>query len=52
MITDKVSCFIAQTVAKDIPQDAINAARLGITDFIGVAFPGSKERQSKIIVDY
>lgn len=52
MITDKVSCFIAQTVAKDIPQDAINTARLGITDFIGVAFPGSKEKQSKIIVDY
>jgi 2-methylcitrate dehydratase PrpD len=51
-ITDKVSYFIAQTAAKDIPQDAINLARLGITDFIGVALLGSREKQSKIIADY
>ena len=38
--------------AKDIPQDAIRLARLGITDFIGVAFAGVREEQSKIIVDY
>lgn len=51
-ITDKVSYFIAQTAAKDIPQDALDLARLGITDFIGVALPGSREKQSKIIADY
>jgi len=51
-ISDKVSHFVAQTAAKDIPQDAIVLARLGITDFIGVALSGSGEEQSKIIADY
>ena len=51
-ITDKVSYFVAQAAAKDIPQDAIDLARLGITDFIGVALSGSGEEQSKIIADY
>ena len=51
-ITDKVSHFVAQTAAKDIPQDALELARLAITDFIGVALPGSREKQSKIIADY
>jgi len=51
-ITDKVSHFVAQTAAKDIPQDALELARLGITDFIGVALSGSREKQSKIIADY
>jgi 2-methylcitrate dehydratase PrpD len=52
MITDKVSHFVAQTAAKDIPQDAKDLARLGIADFIGVALAGSKEEQSRIVVDY
>ncbi|MFC1864201.1 MmgE/PrpD family protein [Chloroflexota bacterium] len=52
IITDKISHFIAETVAKDIPQDAAELARLGITDFTGVALVGSKEEQSKIIVNY
>ena len=52
MITNKISHFVADTAAKDIPEDAIQLARLGITDFIGVAFAGSGEEQSKIIVDY
>ena len=51
-ITDKVSHFVAQTAAKDIPQDVLELARLGITDFIGVALSGSREKQSKIIADY
>jgi len=51
-INDKVSHFVAQTAAKDIPQDALELARLGITDFIGVALSGSREKQSKIIADY
>jgi len=52
MITDKVSHFVAQIAAKDIPREAVDLARLGITDFIGVALAGSKEEQSRIIVDY
>lgn len=51
-ITDKVSYFIARTAAKDIPQDAVVLARLGISDFIGVALAGSREEQSQIIADY
>jgi len=51
-ITDKVSHFVAQTGAKNIPEDVLDFARLGITDFIGVALPGSSEEQSKIIADY
>ncbi|MFC2012715.1 MmgE/PrpD family protein [Chloroflexota bacterium] len=52
MITDKIGHFITKTTAIDIPQDAVQLARLGITDFIGVAFAGLKEEQSKIIMDY
>jgi len=52
MITEKITYFIAQVTAKDIPQAALDLARLGITDFIGVAFSGSKEKQSKIVLDY
>ncbi len=52
MITDRISYFITQTAVKDIPQDAFALARLGITDFLGVALAGSREKQSKIITDY
>ncbi|UCG55293.1 MAG: MmgE/PrpD family protein, partial [Dehalococcoidia bacterium] len=52
MITEKISHFIAETRAEDIPQDAIELARLGITDFIGVTLAGLEEEQSQIIVDY
>jgi len=51
-ITNEVGRFIAQMSAKDIPQDAVDMARLGITDFIGVALAGAKEEGSRIIVDY
>ncbi len=39
-------------MARDIPQDAVALARLGITDFIGVTLAGLEERQSRIIADY
>ena len=51
-ITEKIGQFVARITAKDIPQDAVDLARLGITDFVGVALAGSREKQSKIIVDY
>jgi 2-methylcitrate dehydratase PrpD len=52
MITEKISHFVAGTVVEDIPQAALSAARLGITDFIGVALAGCKEKQSEIVMDY
>jgi 2-methylcitrate dehydratase PrpD len=52
IITERVSQFITKTTAKDIPQEAFNFARVGITDFTGVAIVGSREKQSHIIVDY
>ena len=51
-ITDRVSHFVAQAAVKDIPQDALDLARLAVTDFIGVSLAGSREKQGKIIVDY
>ncbi len=47
-----MSHFVAETVAKDIPRDASDFARLGITDFSGVALVGSKERQGRMLMDY
>lgn len=52
IITGKVSNFIAEAKGKDIPQKALDLARRGITDFIGVALAGSKEEQGRIIMDY
>ena len=52
IITEKISQFIAQTKIDDIPQEALELARLGIADFIGVGFAGLKEKQSRIIIDY
>ena len=36
MLTDKIAHFVSEVGAGDIPQDALDKARLGITDFIGV----------------
>ena len=52
MITEKLACFIAETGIRDIPQKAIRIAQTGVTDCIGVSFPGSLEPQGKIIMDY
>ena len=52
MITERVAHFIAQTQVENISQDVLNMSRLGITDVIGVALAGLKEKQSEIITDY
>lgn len=52
IITERISHFISSLQAEDIPQDAINLARLGVSNFIAVALAGSKEEQSKIVTDY
>jgi len=52
MITEKLAHFVAETGVDGIPQDALNIARMGITDCIGVTFPGSLEPLGKIMRDY
>ena len=52
MITKKLAHFEAETRMEDIPQEALTVAQRGITDCIGVIFPGSLEPQGKIIRDY
>ena len=49
MITEKLAHFVAETGVDGIPQDALNIARMGITDCIGVTFPGSLEPLGKIM---
>ena len=52
LITEKVARFIVETKQEQIPQEALKAAQMGITDMIGVTFPGSKEPLGKIMMDY
>lgn len=52
MITEKLAHFVAETGVVDIPQDALKVAQMGITDCIGVTFPGSLEPLGKIMRDY
>lgn len=52
MITEKLARFVVETRMEDIPQEALKVAQMGITDCIGVTFPGSLEPQGKIIRDY
>ncbi|MDD5083243.1 MAG: MmgE/PrpD family protein [Dehalococcoidales bacterium] len=52
MITERISHFVTETVASDIPPEAMELARIAITDFCGVALAGSKEKPAQILVDY
>jgi 2-methylcitrate dehydratase PrpD len=52
MLTDRISTFVGGVRTADIPQDALDKARLGMTDFIGVALAGSREESSRIIREY
>lgn len=52
MITKKLAHFVVETSMSDIPQEALTVAQMGITDFIGVTFPGSLEPSGKIVRDY
>lgn len=52
MLTDRISTFVGGVRTADIPQDALVKARLGMTDFIGVAIAGSKEELSRLIREY
>ena len=52
MITERLARFVVETGVKDLPQDALKIAQMGITDFVGVTFPGSLEPHGKIMKDY
>jgi 2-methylcitrate dehydratase PrpD len=52
MLTDRISTFVSGVRTTDIPQDALDKARLGMTDFIGVAVAGSREESGRLIRDY
>jgi len=49
---DRICDFVTQVEAKAIPRDALDTARLGITDFIGVTLAGSRNKLSRIIISY
>lgn len=50
--SEKVSNFVTQTKYDDIPEEAINAACLGIADFFGVALAGTREKLFTILLSY
>ncbi len=52
MITEKLAHFVVETGLGDIPHNALNIAQMGITDCLGVTFPGSLEPLGKIMRDY
>ncbi len=52
MITKKLADFVVETSVGDIPQEALKIAQMGITDYIGVTFPGSLEPHGTIMKNY
>jgi 2-methylcitrate dehydratase PrpD len=52
MLTDRISTFVSGVRTADIPQEALDKARLGMTDFIGVALAGSRETPGNLIREY
>jgi 2-methylcitrate dehydratase PrpD len=52
MLTEKIANFVSGIRTDDIPQEALDKARMGMTDFIGVALAGSREEVARIIREY
>jgi 2-methylcitrate dehydratase PrpD len=52
MLTEKIANFVSGIRIQDIPQDALDKARMGMTDFIGVALAGSQEEAGRLIRGY
>ncbi len=52
MLTERISTFVSGVRTADIPQDALDKARMGMTDFIGVAVAGSREELGRLIREY
>lgn len=52
MFTKKLADFVAEVGSEDIPGPAIQIAKQGITDVIGVSLPGSMEPAAKTVADF
>ncbi len=52
MLTEKIANFVSGIRMEDIPRDALEKARMGMTDFIGVAVAGSREELGRLIREY
>jgi 2-methylcitrate dehydratase PrpD len=52
MLTQRIANFVGAVRTEDIPQDALDKARMGMTDFIGVALAGSQEELGRLIREY
>lgn len=52
MLTERIANFVGGVRSGDIPRDALDKARLGMTDFLGVAVAGSREELSGLIRQY
>ena len=52
MLTEKIANFVSGIRTEDIPQEALDKARMGMTDFIGVALAGSQEEVGRLIREY
>ena len=49
MFTKGLSQFINATNYSDLPEEVVEAAKLAILDFVGVAMAGSQEPSGKMI---
>lgn len=52
MLTERIATFVSGVRSADLPQEALDKARLGITDFVGVAVAGSREESGRLIREY
>lgn len=50
--TEAIAHFIAETRYEDLPQKALNIAKMAITDFCGVAMAGTKQPLAEILQKY
>jgi 2-methylcitrate dehydratase PrpD len=52
MSTERVASFIVNTGYKDIPQEALDIAKMSLMDGLGVAMAGSREATGRAITGY
>ncbi|RZN66401.1 MAG: MmgE/PrpD family protein, partial [Candidatus Methanolliviera hydrocarbonicum] len=52
MSTERLAKFVVETSYGDLPSEGVRNAKQGITDCIGCALLGCKERESEIITGY
>jgi len=52
MLTERIANFVSGIRAEEISPEALDKARMGMTDFVGVAVAGSREKLSRLIRGY